>query len=848
MAATPTLAFTPIATQTFGATPFRVSATSASSGAVTYSVTSGPATISGSTVTVTGIGTVVLGASQAANGNYGAATATTSFSVVAATPTLAFTPIVTQTYGATPFGVSATSASSGAVTYSVTSGPATISGSTVTLTGVGTVVLGASQAANGNYGAATATTNFTVVAATPTLAFTPIATQTFGATPFTVSATSASSGAVTYSVVSGPATISGNTVTITGAGTIVVGAAQAATGNYTSATAQVSVNVAPATPTLSFTSIPTQSYGNAPFSINASSASNGTVTYSVVSGPATVSGSTVTITGVGVITLNASQAATTNYTGATTQTTVSVSQGTPNLVFANVPAQTYGNQPFNVSASSASPGQVSYSVQSGPATISNNTVTITGVGKVSLAASQAATANYTAANAQTSFDVSPATPALTFAAIPPQTFGNPPFQVNASSASSGNVTYSIVSGPGVIVGNIITMTGTGTIVIGASQAATTNYTSASAQVSAFVDASSTTTQKLVPIEVLDPTSQGSLSLSGSANLKVVGGPQVGLEINSSAASAFSCTGNANIDVSNGGPNFTGSAVDIVGGPVSPPGGCFSAGSTGGWNADSSSITDPFASVSSPTQPALSTTASGPHTVAYQQDGCPYNNAAGCGELEPGYYPSGINLGGNPVIIFKPGIYFLGGNIQIGGGVFRPATPCAPSCSQYSILQGAATDGVLFYFTSGSGLVLAGNSGKAMKDVDSFPSTSLSCNGSAPPAELNAPSMLSGNVLLAQCSAQGTYIGPPSTDFATANGFRGLLVFTDRNANNPTTKFSGSGSMALAGVVYVHTNQNTGLVDFSGSSGTSSYVVGDFVVDDLNLSGSGSIAISLSNNP
>jgi hypothetical protein len=599
-------------------------------------------------------------------------------------------------------------------------------------------------------------------------------------------------------------------------------------------------------PTLTFAPVPAQTYGNPPFNVSASSASPGKVSYSIVSGPATISGNTVTITGAGTIVVGAAQAATGSYTAATAQVSVNVAPATPNLVFANVPAQTYGNQPFTVSATSASSGSVTYSVQSGPATISNNIVTITGVGKVSLAASQAATADYTAANAQTSFEVSPATPTLTFAAIPPQIFGNAPFAVNASSASQGTVTYSIVSGPGALAGNLVTMTGTGTIIIGASQAATTDYTSASAQVSVFVDASSTTTQKLVPIEVLDPTSQGGLSLSGSAHMKIVGGPQVGLEINSSSASAISCSGNANIDVSKGGPNFTGSEVNIVGGPVSPPGSCFSAGSTGGWNADSSSITDPFASVPSPTQPALSTTASGPHTVAYQQDGCPYNNPAGCEEFEPGYYPSGINSGGNPVIIFKPGVYFLGGSIQVSGGIFRPATPCTPSCSQYSTLQGAATDGVVLYFTSGSGLVLAGNSGAPMTGVDDFPSTSLSCNGSAPPAVLNAPSMLSGNVLLAQCSAQGTYIGAPSTDFATANGFRGLLVFTDRNAKNATTNLSGSGSMALAGVVYVHTNQNTGLVDFSGSSGTSSYVVGDFVVDDLHLSGSGSIAISLSN--
>src|ERR1019366_2805562 len=58
----PTLVFASIPAQTYGNAPFTVSATSASSGAVTYTVTSGPATISSSTVTITGAGTVVLGA------------------------------------------------------------------------------------------------------------------------------------------------------------------------------------------------------------------------------------------------------------------------------------------------------------------------------------------------------------------------------------------------------------------------------------------------------------------------------------------------------------------------------------------------------------------------------------------------------------------------------------------------------------------------------------------------------------------------------------------------------------------------------------------------------------------
>jgi DNA-binding beta-propeller fold protein YncE len=79
--ATPTLVFATIPAHIYGDTPFSVSATSLSSGTVTYTVTSGPATISGNTVTLTGAGTVVLSATQSATATYAAATATTSFTV-----------------------------------------------------------------------------------------------------------------------------------------------------------------------------------------------------------------------------------------------------------------------------------------------------------------------------------------------------------------------------------------------------------------------------------------------------------------------------------------------------------------------------------------------------------------------------------------------------------------------------------------------------------------------------------------------------------------------------------------------------------------------------------------------
>jgi hypothetical protein len=477
------LTFASIPAQTYGNAPFTVSASSASPGAITYSVVSGPATISGSTVTITGIGTVTLQASQAASGNYAAATATTSFTVAAAAPTFNFPGIANQTWGAIPFMVRATSNSTGAITYSAVSGPVTVSGNTVTLTGIGTATVRASQAAAGNYTAASASSTFTIAPAAPTLSFAAIGSQTYGNAPFTVSASSASPGAITYSVVSGPATVSGNLVTITGIGTVVLQASQAAAGNYAAAQTTTSFTVAAAAPTFNFPGIANQTWGAVPFMVRATSNSPGAITYSAVSGPVTVSGNTITLTGIGTATVQASQAASGNYTAASASSTFTIAPAAPTLSFAAVPAQTFGNAPFTVSASSASTGAITYSVVSGPATVSGSTITVTGIGTVTIQASQAAAGNYAAASATTAFTVAPAVPTLSFSTIPSLTYGNSPFAVNATSVSPGAITYSVVSGPATISGNLVTLTGAGTVVVQASQAAFGNYTSAIAQTS-----------------------------------------------------------------------------------------------------------------------------------------------------------------------------------------------------------------------------------------------------------------------------------------------------------------------------------------------------------------------------
>jgi putative lipoic acid-binding regulatory protein len=63
----------------------------------------------------------------------------------------------------------------------------------------------------------------------------------------------------------------------------------------------------PTAQSINFAALGDKTYGDAPFAVNATASSSLPVTFSVVSGPATVSGNMVTITGAGAVTIRASQ-------------------------------------------------------------------------------------------------------------------------------------------------------------------------------------------------------------------------------------------------------------------------------------------------------------------------------------------------------------------------------------------------------------------------------------------------------------------------------------------------------------------------------------------------------------
>jgi hypothetical protein len=68
-----------------------------------------------------------------------------------------------------------------------------------------------------------------------TITFAALANRGYSATPFTLSATATSGLPVSFSIVSGPATIVGNQLTMTGGGTVVVRASQSGNASYSAA-------------------------------------------------------------------------------------------------------------------------------------------------------------------------------------------------------------------------------------------------------------------------------------------------------------------------------------------------------------------------------------------------------------------------------------------------------------------------------------------------------------------------------------------------------------------------------------------------------------------------------------
>jgi hypothetical protein len=190
--------------------------------------------------------------------------------------------------------------------------------------------------------ALTASAAIDIMEQAQTITFGPLPNQPFGTAAFNVSATASSGLTVTFvSTTPTVCTVSGSMVNLVSAGTCTIQATQAGNTTFAAATpVSASFTITMVAPTINFT-VPNQSYGAAAFSVSASSNSTGVFTYTVTSGPAIVSGSMLTLTGIGTVTLQASEAADVKYTAGSKTASFTVA-ATGLQVTANNATRLYG--------------------------------------------------------------------------------------------------------------------------------------------------------------------------------------------------------------------------------------------------------------------------------------------------------------------------------------------------------------------------------------------------------------------------------------------------------------------------------------------------------------------------
>ncbi|MFZ1808858.1 MAG: BspA family leucine-rich repeat surface protein, partial [Cyclobacteriaceae bacterium] len=230
-----------------------------------------------------------------------------TFTTIKNNQTITFNELNAVTFGDASFDLTASASSGLSVSYTSSDVTvATISGSTITIVGGGTATITAEQAGNSGYAAATSVEQvLTVNKANQTIALTETADKLTNDAAFEITVSASSELTVSLSI-AGPATLEGTTVTLNGTeGTVTIIANQAGNDSFNvapevSTSFEVTVSAEQKQDqTITFNPIENQFLETGTITLLASASSGLPITYEVVGGVASVSGSTLTLEAIG---------------------------------------------------------------------------------------------------------------------------------------------------------------------------------------------------------------------------------------------------------------------------------------------------------------------------------------------------------------------------------------------------------------------------------------------------------------------------------------------------------------------------------------------------------------------
>jgi hypothetical protein len=280
------------------------------SGTVSYQWRKGGANIPGATASSYTLNGVSAGDAASydvvVSNNLGSTTSSAAtLTINQATQTITFEAPSQLTYGTTPFTLNASASSGLPVAFSVESGPGTLNGSQLTVTNVGTVRVRASQSGNGSFlPAPDVLRDITVVPAPATVHLANL-TATYDGTPKSATVTTNPAGLSTSVTYNGSVTPPTNAGSYTLSATITDPRYQGSISN--------TFTIAKATQTITFATLPDLPFTTTPLTLNASASSGLPVSFTVLSGSAELTGTSLQLTGAGTVTVRATQLGNANY-------------------------------------------------------------------------------------------------------------------------------------------------------------------------------------------------------------------------------------------------------------------------------------------------------------------------------------------------------------------------------------------------------------------------------------------------------------------------------------------------------------------------------------------------------
>ncbi len=440
--------------KTYGDAPFFVSASpsrGAGDGSVAYTVSAGTCSVDATTgeVTILGAGSCSVSATVTEGTNNQTATTTTQVTVSIAKKELMITasshavtygdtpPTITPSYSAFAYAESPTD---------LTTSPTCGSTYTVTSTALVNVATNCASAASPNYEISYTAGTITIAKQPTTVVFTTSSlTHTFnGDTRAALVTTSPAGKKVVFSYVgsnhnSATAPVNVGTYTVT---------ATVDEANFIgTATTTMTINKAAQT-AITFANPTSVVFGSSLQIVTTGGNGSGALTYSVKSGPCTLSASgSLSNTGAGICVVGATRAASSNYLAAAADDlTVTVSKQAQSVAFTTtVPSSPIAGGSYTPRATATSGLTPTIAITTGESTVcslANGVVTFIAKGSCTVTARQSGDANFLPADSATqTIAVGTLNQAITFTQPAERRFGDAPFALEASSSSGLPVAF-----------------------------------------------------------------------------------------------------------------------------------------------------------------------------------------------------------------------------------------------------------------------------------------------------------------------------------------------------------------------------------------------------------------------